>query len=374
MIGIFEQALSHQLGWLEQEGKRSMWSYFLARREALLNQHGKRRSLPEFLEDFGFKSLQQAKRAQKCMAPITCAALAGDLDILRQLLEAKCSMTVGMPGLPKLGIVAGLTPLHIVVLQCWRQPCVLQMLMDADGDPNTATKGVPLLACCRTARDVETLVDYEADVNGRAWPLDVPVLSLASGESVRPEVIAKLLELRANPNPPQQGGLGIKQPLSFLAINVKSHAFALETAKVLLEARSDVNLRCSAGALFYSVEICSRLYVRVAPSGRARALMGDIAEWSTTPLGIACMSAQEEFVALLLAYRGDPTIRNARGKTPSDLARSIRIQKLLQGHKLEELDLGWQPKDWHVPLEQHAAPQDSQRIMGSQKPSSFLRS
>lgn len=374
VIGIFEQALSHQLGWLEQEGKLSMYRYFLARRESLLNQEEKRRSLSEFLGDFGFKSLREARQVGKSLAAVTCAALAGNVDVLRQLLEAKCSMSVGMAGLPKLGFVAGLTPLHIAVLQCWRQPWVLQILLEADGDPNTAAKGVPILACCRTARDVETLVDYEADVNGRAWPLQVPVLALASGESVRPEVIAKLLELRADPNPPQRGGLGIKQPLSFLAINAKSHAFALETAKVLLEARSDVNLRCSAGALFYSVEMCSRLLVRVAPSGRVSTLTKYMAEWSMTPLGAASLFAQEEFVELLLAYKGDPTIRNARGKLPLDLAKSVRTRKLLQGHRLEELDLDWQSTDWHVPLEQHAAPQDSRTIMGSQTPSSFLRS
>lgn len=204
-------------------------------------------------------------------------------------------------------------------MQGWRSP-VLKILLEARADPNTATTGIPLLACCRTAKDVELLVSYRADVGRKAWPLKVPALPLASGEPTRPEVIAKLLEYRASPNGLQVSGLGIAQPLALLCVNANSNTHANEIAELLLEAQADVNQRCSATGLFYGVELANRAYLQVAPS-RSNLLMEAIAEWTTTPLGIASLLGRSQLVQRFLAAKGDVNVKNARGHTPLQLAR-----------------------------------------------------
>ena len=329
---IFEQALSHQLSWLENEADLSLYRYFLARRDTLIGTPKSPRRMDEFLEDFGYSSLAKAKRST--FSPVAAAALAGDCQMLKSLLEAKCSMTKTFKKMPEamaqnsvgwsstlettvlflanmkiniyisssvtfatrlslapffssfaeVGIVGDLTVLHVVVMQGWRVPSALKIMLEARADPNLCASGVPLLACCRTAHDVELLVRHRADVSKRAWPLKVSVLALASGENTQPEVIAKLLECRASPNGVPVGGLGITQPLSFVCVNAGSNTYALETAKLLLEARADVNQQCSASGVLYGVELCHRSYLQLAKS---RSFFMELtAEWSTSPLGI----------------------------------------------------------------------------------------
>ena len=111
MIEIFEQALSHQVTW---ERDPNMRRYFLARRESLLDKAEKKRTLSEFLQDFGFKSLQQARRAsKKVLSPVACAALAGDTQVLRHLLEARCPVDCSIAPLLKVGLVELLTPVPL---------------------------------------------------------------------------------------------------------------------------------------------------------------------------------------------------------------------------------------------------------------------
>ena len=41
--------------------------------------------------------------------------------------------------------------MHLAALQGWRHPKVLQVLLEARGDPCLVSAGVPVLACCKTA-------------------------------------------------------------------------------------------------------------------------------------------------------------------------------------------------------------------------------
>jgi len=260
--------------------------------------------------------------------------------------------------MPEVGVVGGMTTMQIVLLQGWRSPHVLKILLEARADPNSSSQGVPLLACCRTARDVELLVKYRGDVCKLAPPLKVPAIALASGESTPPEVIAKLLELRASPNGPAVSGLGIAQPLSFVAVNAKSNPHAVQVAKLLLEARADVNQQCSASGIFFGVEVFSRCYIQVA---QPRSMfMFAAANWSTSSFGVACLFGGIELVELCLDAKGDVNLKNSRGKTPLDLARSAEVRELLihqrrtsshSGEMPELEDLNWKPEDWATPAE-----------------------
>ena len=336
---IFDQAVSHQLEWLKNDRQVSLYRYYLARRESLVGKSHVQRTMNEFLEHFGYKSLEIAKR-DSGLGPVCFAALSEDSDLLQVLLEAKCSMDRPLQGIPGLGIAAGLTPLHLAVLQAWRSPRILQVLLEARANPNlTAAAGVPLLACCRTARDVELLVQYRAAVNGKYPPLNVPVLALASGES-KPEVIAKLLECRGSPNCLKAGGgLGGAQPLAFVALSANFHTHALEVADLLLTARADVNFQCQAGGIFRIAELTSRAYLQIAQPRSL--LMLVMAEWSTTPLGFACLYGNSELVEFFLEARADVNAKNARGHVPMDLATSEEIKLLLsqaaEGHQPQQV-------------------------------------
>ena len=354
ICNIFEQALSHQLSWLEHEDKSSLYRYFLARRETLIGKPKRSRTMVEFLEDFGYVSLAKSKRSN--FSPVAAAALAGDCELLKLLLEAKCSMTKKFKAMPEVGIVGGLTTLHITVLQGWRSPQALKILLEARADPNLSALGVPLLACCRTGHDVELLVRHRADVCKRAWPLKVSTIALASGENTKPEVIAKLLEFRASPNGVPVGGLGITQPLSFVCVNAGSNTHAIEIVKLLLEARADVNQQCSASGVFYALEVFHRSYLQVAP---ARSFfMEATAEWSTSPLGIASLIENGRLVHLFMEAKGDVNLKNSRGRTPLDLAKSEDIRQILRGDQLEGMP--WEAEDWTAAVETPTRVQNTQ--------------
>lgn len=360
VTSIFKQALSHQLSWLEHEADLSLYRYFLSRKDTLIGTTLQPRSMAEFLENFRYKSLKASKKSS--FSPVAAAALSGDADVLKLLLEARCSVDKPFKAMPEVGIANGLTTMHIVVMQAWRSPQILKILLEAKANPNLSALGVPLLACCRTAKDVELLVRYQADVCKRAWPLNVPVIALASGENTRPEVIAKLLECRASPNGPRVAGLGIAQPLSFVCLNASSNSHALEIAQLLLAARADVNQQCSASGLLYGMELLHRTYIQFV---KARSLfMEATAEWSTSPLGMACLFQCRQLVELFLDAKGDVNLKNSRGRTPLQLARSEEIRQILLMQfadtrrqlsscndlpELEEFD--WTTEDWETPAE-----------------------
>lgn len=361
VISIFEQALAHRLLWLQMGEHWDLYRYFLARSQTLTGQPLVRRSMSEFIEDFGFKSLELAKKQKGTMGPLLSAALAGDVELVKSLVEAKCQVDpTQLEAMTEMGIVGGLTPLHVVVMHDWRCPGVLETLLQARADANTVAKGIPVLAYCRSATDVEILVKYRADVNKATPPLKVPVLALASGENSKPEVhlyqgshllhhvIAKLLECRASPNGPVAGGIRTTHPLSLLSINATSNPYAVEAARLLVKATANVNQQCKASGVFYALEMLNRTYLHFA---RPRSnLMLFTAEWRTTPLGFACLFGSAELVKLLLEHRGDLEVKNSRGHTPRQLAKSQDVLEVI--HRFEHVEHAADDDDeWQVDLE-----------------------
>lgn len=352
VISIFEQALAHRLLWLQMGEHWDLYRYFLARSQTLTGQPLLRRSMSEFIEDFGFRSLELAKKQKGTMGPLLCAALAGDVELVKSLLEAKCQVDpTHLDAMPEMGIVGGLTPLHVVVMHGWRCPGVLETLLQAGADANTVAKGIPVLAYCRSATDVEILVKYRADVNKATPPLKVPVLALASGENTKPEAIRRLLDCGAVPNGPVAGGIGTTHPLSLLSINATSNPYAVEAARLLVEADANVNQQCKASGVFYGLEMLNRAYLQFA---RPRSnLMLFTAEWSTTPLGFACLFGSAELVQLLLEHGGDLEVKNSRGHTPRQLAKSQDVLEVIHRFEhVEYIEHGADDDDeWQVDLE-----------------------
>eukprot|EP00913_Durusdinium_trenchii_P002917 g2704.t1 len=264
---MLKSLLDQKLGCLL---KQSSWDYlrfFTARRDILLGRHHQcAKSMEAFLEQFHFTSLKEAKGTSG-MGPVACAVLSGNLEILEMLR------------------VEGL---------------------DLNGPLDR-----------RGMTDVELLIEYKAEVNQLVPPLNNPVIGQACMSCAPAEVVAKLLEYKAEVNGPTCGGSGASQPFANLALYANVNPASEAVAHLLISARADLNQQCQATGMWKAMELSSRAYLQFAQSSSP--LVHLFAEWTTTPLGFACFFGRPALVQLLLDSKSDPEIRNARGKQPFDL-------------------------------------------------------
>ena len=85
---IVHCALNFKLEELAGTNNLNLYRYFAARYEDLLGQPRVERSLEDFLSHFKFVSLEQAANLTSGMSGAACAALAGDVAMLRRLVQA----------------------------------------------------------------------------------------------------------------------------------------------------------------------------------------------------------------------------------------------------------------------------------------------
>ncbi|CAE7602263.1 ANK2 [Symbiodinium pilosum] len=275
------------------------------------------------------------------MGAIACATLAGDADTISIFSKAQAP-SKPLKGLLEVGVPNGYTPIYLAVRYAWHCPAVLDGLLEAKADANAIdVPGIPVLALCVTVRDVVKLVEHRADVNKRSAYIKVPVLSLACNACAPLAVVAKLLELGADVSPPTVGGFGTAHPFAHLALTAAVNPHCLEVARLLVAERCDINQQCAAGGMWRLVEWVSRAYLWLesesmsggAFSVRCRILASTFAEWTTTPLGFACLFGSEQMVCFLLEARADSELRNARGHTPFQLAQGWNVLKVIQEHE-----------------------------------------
>ena len=107
--------------------------------------------------------------------------------------------------------------------------------------------------------------------------------------------------------------------------------YCLETAQLLLDAKSDINLQYEAKGVFKTIEMINRTRLRLF--GSDSALVQFFAKWTTTPLGFACFYGCDEFVEFLLRHDADPNKTNARGKRPFQLAKGQSVLKIIEDFK-----------------------------------------
>ena len=229
----------------------------------------------------------------------------------------------------KIGLATlnGCSPLNFALEIGWRCPQVIMKLLTCRADVNKANRnGFVPLGHCMTTEAVDMFLQQQADVNKRAFPTYVSPLALCCSRVAPASVIKALIEYRANVNP-ESKGLCSPQPLASLAgwSAVNPHVF--ESARLLLEAKSDVNMQVKAKGIFWCVEMISRARLRL---GSKSVLAQVFAEWTTTLLGFACFFGGDEYAAFLLDNGADPELRNSRGHKPLDLARMRKVADLLK--------------------------------------------
>ncbi|CAJ1392484.1 unnamed protein product [Effrenium voratum] len=304
--------------------KWEVYRYFIARYDTLLGRPPRQRTMEAFMKDFQLKSLD----SKKGMCPLLCATLSGDVGMITHLCNAGADVNRFYGKLPEVYIFQSVSPLMLAVWMSWRTPEVAQTLLARSADATACSRGgapEPVVGFCKSAALVELLVQHRADVN-----TTFPALAAACGVAAPTSVIASLLEHKAQVNPPG-GGLGSKHPLSGVAYQSSVSSNALEVAKLLLDARADVNIQYRSTGVWRAGEFACRSALRLR--GRGSAVVHFMAEWSTTPLGMACFFGCDELVELLLSARANPEIPNERGRTPIDLARSKSTLELIHHHQ-----------------------------------------
>ncbi|CAE7817443.1 unnamed protein product [Symbiodinium sp. CCMP2456] len=304
----------------------NLFRYFAGRYESFSGLSPPARSLEDFLQAFRFPSLDSALKQRKGIGAVACAAMSGDVGLLRQLVEMKAPLDTKLQGLWEVALPVGSTPV-IIAATCgkWGHAALKEMLK-LKADPNSAcAAGGAALCFCTTPEGVELLVSHGADVNLRNPPAKCSGLC---GQLIRggdTKTCAKLLELRADVSD-SDGGLG-QTPLQYLLLSYSDNAEGLETAKKLVKARADVNKRGKSGGVFRPLTVACRT-IKLARKNPSL-LVSYMAEMSTTALGTACYYGIPEMVKFLLAARADLDIRNDRGRPAYALARHESIQEIL---------------------------------------------
>ena len=135
------------------------------------------------------------------------------------------------------------------------------------------------------------------------------------------DALNMLLHLRADPN--GEGG-GAVPPLSVLAM---SGSCDIEAARLLLDAKADVNRKFQPEDANRFLEITTRAYGFC--NRKSGVVVRFFSNISTTALGNCAVFDNAELAKFLLQARADPTIRNNRGLRAMDLANSQSMRQLL---------------------------------------------
>ncbi|CAK9099320.1 Ankyrin-2 (ANK-2) (Ankyrin-B) (Brain ankyrin) (Non-erythroid ankyrin) [Durusdinium trenchii] len=312
---VIRTALTQYLAQLSLAKNKTVYRLYLSLFEDMTGLASELRSVEEFLMDFSFsKPLNQ----HRGLGPVACAALSGDVELIRNLVMAKASLQSHMPGLPEVMNLPDFTPVHLAVWFRSQDLRILETLLDLRADPNSCTLNVdPPLGFCRTAGAVELLVRHKAGVNlqGKTLGQLCPIHSVAAFGAPC-EVLATLLELRADVTG-GRGGFASASPLHFIAFCGDSPN-ELRSAQLLLESRADMNQVCQPeGLLARSVQWISQAYSKCC--SKPSAVVRWLRDVSSTPLGWCVTFENEDYLAFLLRAGADPEVRNSRGLRPIDM-------------------------------------------------------
>ncbi|CAE7218507.1 Ank2 [Symbiodinium natans] len=315
---FIQTALHARIAYLTKHKQQlQLCRYLKARLHDWVGQPDVQRPPAAFLSYFGFKDMAQAIRTST-MGGMACAAVSGDVSMVRALADAKASVnTCGRVCRSMLSVgVLDYPPMHLALQRGARGHAVVLELLRQRASPNsTSGEGNPCLGTCPDVASVEMLVRHGADVNlrvGRVW--NTPI-AYACAKLAPLEVTKKLVELKADVN------LSVT-PLSTLAMFSRFVPnLATSTADVLLQARADVNQPEHLMGFYRALEIAGR--VRLCFGSRSN-LSYVFGEGSTTPLGWAATSDNAALAELLLSAKADPDIPNRRGHTPRQLAARFR--------------------------------------------------
>ena len=156
-----------------------------------------------------------------------CAVFSGDAHTLRLLAESRANMNHALEGMSSLGYFDKQTAL-MAAAKSRQDAAVLTTLLELRADVNARGRtGLQALYFCRTPEHVKTLVEHRAEISHDTLS---GAASFASADTVQ-----ALISYRCDPSK-------ASRPLHAVALLSRGNCRAVETAKLLLAHRADVNL------------------------------------------------------------------------------------------------------------------------------------
>jgi len=319
VVRLGEMAVESKIQHLQAKGPLSHYRFYTALRPSLLCEQRKERSIAAFLRLFHFDSWEEALRDSSGMNAVMCAVFAGDKAMLRLLAEGQADMNVGLQGLGDLGYYDTQTTL-MVATKSRQDASVLAVLLELRANVNgTSRAGITALYLSRTPEHVKVLLEYRADM-----PHSV-LRGAASFAS--PQTVQALLTARCDATwlDDDTGA----SPLNGLALFGRSNPAAVETARLLLDHRANVNARARPLNSQAWVHRLARAQVAIFGWSNCKKMPRLLASLpGMAPLGCAAMVGHEQLTRLFLDY-GAEQIPNDRGDWPEDLARINHHHNLL---------------------------------------------
>ncbi|CAE7479088.1 unnamed protein product [Symbiodinium natans] len=319
VVRLGEMAVESKIHHLQMQGPLNHYRFYAALRPSLLCEPRRERGVQEFLELFHFKDLEDAARDTSGMNAVMCAVFSGDTGMLRLLAERRADMNHTLQGLGDLGYYDTQTALMVAAKSRQEAP-VLATLLELRAHVNgTSRAGITALYLSRSREHVKVLLEHRADM-----PLTVLRGAATYGG---PETVKALLDARCDATHLDDIGAS---PLNGLALFSRSNSTALETARLLLAHRADVNAstRPSDTLALWSCRL-SRVQVAIFGYSNCRKMARLMASLpGISPLGCAAMVGNSELVELFLEH-GAELSQNDRGDWPEDLARMNNHYNLL---------------------------------------------
>ena len=260
VVELGEVAVESKLQHLQAHGPLDHYRFYSAFRPKLLRQARVDREVQQFLHDFKFSSLEEAAQDRSSMNAVMCSVLSGDTGMLRLLAEKRADMNQPMHGLGDLGYYDTQTIL-MAAAKSHQGPAVLTTLIELRADPNASARtGLPALYMCRSPDHVKALLEHRAEMSHYALN--------GAASFAGPDTVRELLNFRCDPC---HGGAGKYGPLHAVALFSRGNPRAVETAKLLLEHRAEVNTPSSPTGEF--LWKCRLARLRIATWGFAKCNM-----------------------------------------------------------------------------------------------------
>lgn len=163
VMKLGEVAVEHKVQNLLLQGNLRQYRWFLAHRPMMLGQAALTWEPQGFLEHFQFKDLSSAVQDGSSMSALLCATFAGDVNMVRLLVEQKADVNYRTHGLEDLGYTDDLT-LLIVALRSGQGREMISALLEMACDVNVETKYcVNASTVVRSPEHIELLLAARAD-------------------------------------------------------------------------------------------------------------------------------------------------------------------------------------------------------------------
>ncbi|CAL1125998.1 unnamed protein product [Cladocopium goreaui] len=317
---LAERALKRKISKLKTSGPVNKYRFYVAHQSKMLGQHHHDYRLQAFLNDFRFSSLEEASRDESGMNGVLCAMFCGDRTMLRLLATSKANMNLSVRGLAELGYFDGQTLLLMAAKSNQPAP-ILATLIELGADVKAISNvGAIVANFVRSAEQLKVIVEAQADLHSSYEPYGLtPLTVAASSAGSDTATVAALLKARCDPNPPRHG-LG-QTPLMMSILHSRGEKSPVDTVRLILESKADVNLGAAPTGMFDS--LCGAAIAEVEQVGRKHSFQskrGFSILRGLTPLCHAAWIGDPEMTQLLLDFRADPSLPCNIGLFPEDLA------------------------------------------------------